>query len=170
MDRCPQYPSLSKDHERERHAQEADDVDEARHWQLWRECTRAEKLALRQLAEEGFLNPTSIPAAGRLRERLLLRRDPAFSLVTRPFARFVLAAEMPQTIAAWEASGGQSGWARLRVPLVAMAMIVAAYLLTAEPDALNWSIALATGVAAALPALLKLFSMLGDQSSGATTH
>lgn len=142
--------------------EELGELYEARHWQIWRQCTRAEKLSLRQLAEEGFLNPNAIGIARGLSDRLLIRRDPAFSLVTDAFGRFVLRAETPQTIAQWEAAGAQS-WARLRVPLMMVAAIAAAYFIVAEPGALNSTIAIATGVAALLPAILKLFSSFGDQ-------
>ena len=148
----------------------ADDVDEAceaRHWQLWRQCTRAEKLALRHLAEEGFLNPNAQDVVRPLFRRLLVRRDPAFCLPTEAFRRFVLRAEASDTIASWESSGGPGAWTRLRAPLVSIALLAAAYLLLAEPDAFNWSIALTTGVAAGLPAILKVFSIVGDQRAGA---
>src|SRR5262249_5203398 len=58
-----------------------DEVDEAFepwHWQLWRQCTRAEKLAVRHLAEEGFLNPNAQDIVRPLLRRLLIRRKPAF--------------------------------------------------------------------------------------------
>ena len=134
-------------------ADDVDDACEARHWQLWRQCTRAEKLALRHLAEEGFLNPNATDVVRPLFRRLLVRRAPAFCLPTPAFRRFVLRAESPGTIASWECAGGPSAWARLRAPLIGIALLAATYLLVAEPEALNWSIAVTTGVAAGLPAI-----------------
>jgi hypothetical protein len=148
-------------------ADEADEACEARHWQLWRQCTRAEKLALRHLAEEGFLNPNGKDVVRPLMRRLLVRRSPAFCLPTEAFRRFVLRAETCATVGEWEQKGVRSAWARLREPLMVLALLAATYLLVAEPDAFNWSIALATGVAAGLPAILKLLAMIGDQRTGA---
>lgn len=150
------YPGLSED----------ENVDAPRHWEIWRQCTRAEKLVLRQLAHEGFVNPNSASVVRRLAERLLVRRDPAFSLVSRSFEKFVLRAETPETIGAWERAGAPSGWARLRLPFAAMATIAAVYLVIVQPDTLNYTIAVTTAVAAALPALMKLFSFIGDQRTG----
>jgi hypothetical protein len=79
----------------------------------------------------------------------------------------VLRAEAPSTVSAWERDGAESAWTRLRAPLVVLALLGVAYLLVAEPDTLNWSIALATGVAAGLPAILKVLAMVGDQHTGA---
>jgi hypothetical protein len=153
------YPSLSADENDE-------NVDAPRHWEIWRQCTRAEKLVLRQLAHEGFLNPNSASVVRRLAERLLVRRDPAFSLVSRSFEQFVLRAETPETIGAWERAGAPSAWARLRLPFAAMATIAAVYLVIVQPDTLNYSIAVTTAVAAALPALMKVFSFIGEQRTG----
>ncbi len=148
-------------------ADEADEACEARHWQIWRQCTRAEKLALRHLAEEGFLNPNAQDIVRPLMRRLLVRRDPAFCLPTEAFRRFVMRAETCATVTSWERTGERSAWARLRAPLVTLGGLGVAYLLLAEPDALNWSIALATGVAAGLPAIMRMFAVVGDQRTGA---
>jgi hypothetical protein len=148
-------------------ADEADEACEARHWQLWGQCTRAEKLALRHLAEEGFLNPNARDIVRPLMRRLLVRRDPAFCLPTEAFRRFVMRAETCATVGEWERTGVRSAWARLRTPLVTLGGLGTAYLLLAEPDALNWTIALTTGVAAGLPALMRMFAVVGDQRTGA---
>ena len=55
----------------------------------------------------------------------------------------------------------------LREPLLIAAVLAGAYLLIAEPDAFNWTIALTTGLAAGLPVILKVFKMFGDQRGGA---
>ncbi len=147
--------------------EQADEACEARHWQIWHQCTRAEKLALRHLAEEGFLNPNAQDVARPLMQRLLVRRDPAFVLPSEAFRRFVLRAETHATVSGWEQAGIPSAWSKLRTPLMVLATLGVVYLIVAEPDALNSSIALAGGVAAALPLLLRMFAMVGDQRAGA---
>lgn len=119
------YPSLpDADHVP---ADEADETSAARHWQLGQQCTRAEKLALRHLAEEGFLNPNAQEVVRPLMRRLLVRRDPAFCLPTEAFRRFVLRAETCATIGAWERAGVPRAWVRLRGPLMVLALLVPAY-------------------------------------------
>jgi len=147
-----------------------DDAREPRHWQVWNQCSRAERLALRHLAEEGFLNPNSQDIVRPLFRRLLIRRNPAFALPSASFRRFVLRAERPETVSSWEQSGSKGGgWARLRTPLIAIATIIVAYLLIAEPGAFNWTVALATGITAGLPMILKVLTMFGDQRTGAAS-
>jgi hypothetical protein len=147
-----------------------DDALEPRHWQIWNQCSRAERLALRHLAEEGFLNPNSQDTVRPLFRRLLIRRSPAFVLPSASFRRFVLRAERPETVSTWEQSGTTGGWARLRTPLIATAAIIVAYLLIAEPGAFNWSIAFATAVTAGLPVILKVLTLFGEQRTGAASR
>ena len=154
------YPTLSES--------AADGIEDARHWTLWRQCTRPEKLALRQLADEGFLNPNAIGVVRRLSERLLVLRDPAWTLMTPSFRDFVRRAAPAEVVRAWEREGETSGWAQLRTPLIAVAVIVAVYLVLAEREVVNLSIAVATGVVAFLPIFMRMFGAIGDKKSGSS--
>jgi len=155
------YPSLT--------GEEARSPDDPRFWTIWRQCTRAEKLALRQLAEEGLLNPKSASTVRRLMERLLVFRDPAWSLMSPAFSTFVLRAATSEMVSDWERKGASS-WAQLRLPLASIAAIVAVYLVLTERDTLNFMIAATTAAAAALPALMRLFSAIGKQRTGSQGH
>ena len=85
--------------------QEEESRSDGRHQRLWNQLSRPEKLALLQLADEGFLNPKVPEVARSLMQRGLIRRDPAFRIMDRGFPEFVRGAESSATVQAWESEG-----------------------------------------------------------------
>jgi hypothetical protein len=71
---------------------------------VWSACTTDEKVALRQLAEEGLVNPNNAAAISRMLSAGLVRRRQTFHLMNETFRRFVIGAASHDVIAAWEAS------------------------------------------------------------------
>lgn len=142
-----------------------DDEGEARHWQLWRRLSQPEQLALRQLAEEGFLNPNNRDVVRTLFRRGLVRRERAFVLATPSFHRFVLRAVPAQTVATWEHAGVEGGWERLRTYLSAALALGAVFLFVTQPDLFNRAVLTAGGVTGGVLTLLKLLSLFGEERS-----
>jgi hypothetical protein len=142
-----------------------DDRLQARHWGLWSRCSHAEKLALRQLAEEGFLSPESVDVVRDLMRRGLIRRTPALALETPSFRRFVLRAEAREAVAAWEGEVGPSGWAMLRIPLTAGVAFGVLVLVVTQPELLQTGASAVTALAAAIPLLLRLLGLVGRESA-----
>jgi hypothetical protein len=143
------------------------DDHEAGYWLVWRRLSRAERLALRQLADEGFLNPNNQDVVRSLMRDGLVRRDRIFHLTTRGFAQFVRRVVSPDTVASWEREGEGGGWDVLRGHLGSALAVAGAFVFFTQPDLFNSAVLTAGGLAAGVPTLLKLFSLFGDQRAGA---
>jgi hypothetical protein len=148
-------------------ADSADDHLLARHWQLWNACSRAERLALRQLAEEGFLSPATVDVVHELMRRGLVSRSPALSLMTASFRRFVLAVDSRETVALWEGESGPSGWTRLRAPLTVALILGGLVFFVTQPQVFNSTIAAVTALVTAVPLLLRVLGVVGKAEPGA---
>jgi len=146
-----------------------EDEIEARFWSIWSLCTKAEKLALRQLAEEGFVNPNNRDILCDLGQRLLIHRGPAFQLPHKRFRQFVLHAESPQTIARWEGEGTTSGWTRLRVPFFLVLIGIFIFFLSTQRELYTTTVGLVTAAATLVPVILQLLGLLGGQRQGTST-
>ncbi len=142
----------------------SDDDLEMRYRRLWRTCGIRERLVLRQLAEEGFVSHAATPVVSRLRKRRLLLRSPALSLRSTPFRRFVLGAESSQTIAEWEARGA-GRFSRYRFLVVLALVLGLGFLFVTQRDFFNSTTAVATAVAGALPLLIRVFGLFGEDSA-----
>ena len=140
---------------------------------IWLQCTRAEKLVLRQLAEEGFINPHNEEVIRNLGRRELIYRAPALQLMSMDFKQFVLRAESPQTIARWEGETEASWWSGLQTPLSVGLIIVAAFFFITQQELFTTMVALLGTFGAFLPRILQPFGMLrgqpGESQSGENT-
>lgn len=140
-----------------------DDDLEMRYRRIWRTCGIGERLALRQLAEEGFVSHAATAVVSRLRKRRLLLRSPALSLRSESFRRFVLGAESAQTIAEWEARGA-GRFSRYRFLIVLALALGLGFLFVTQREFFNTTTAVATAVAGALPLLIRIFGVFGEDS------
>jgi hypothetical protein len=133
----------------------------------WELCSQEEKLALLQLAEEGFINPNRPRITRNLTRSGLIQRLPALTLDPK-FRRFVLGALSEETVRKLEQGGRPSVWLELRTPLAALFLLVAGFFLLTQPDVFNSAVGIATALAAALPFILRILGSLGTtkQESG----
>jgi hypothetical protein len=148
----------------EKKAQQQGGSAKAQFLTIWLQCTRAEKLVLRQLAEEGFINPHNEEVIRNLGRRELIYRAPALQLMSMDFKQFVLRAESPQTIARWEGETEASWWSGLQTPLSVGLIIVAAFFFITQQELFTTMVALLGTLGAILPRILQPFGMLGGQS------
>jgi hypothetical protein len=132
-------------------------------WGLWGSSTKSEKLAMIQLAEEGFLSPGDLDAARSLMERGIVQRRPAFEFYDHRFRNFVLRAEPAGTARIWErelSEGGAAVWNRISVPLLVTLAVVVGFIFLTQP-AIYASGAIAFGLlSAVVPAAAKLVGNL----------
>jgi hypothetical protein len=133
---------------------------EARYWRTWAQSTKAEKLAMRQLAQEGLLNPNAQRVARRLERRGLIVADPAFRFVDERFRRFVMRAEPGEDIQVWEREGA-SGWRHMQVLLVAAVLIVIGLLFLTQPEAYAIGMAVLAALTTGVPRLLEVAGLIG---------
>ena len=126
----------------------------------WSLCTKEEKLLLYQLARNQLINPDNIEPLEHLLRRGFVRRNPEWSIVNKSFARFVLTAEEEATYVKWMKASEQGLWKILRIPLFTGALVIIGILMYSAQEAIESFLALATGVLALLPLLLRNFNLV----------
>jgi hypothetical protein len=136
---------------------------EARYRETWRTLTRDERLALRQLADEGFVSPAALPTVRLLMRRRLVQRKPMLQLVPDGFRRFVLGVEDRETISRWEHATQRSGLemaARL-LPGVLFGGLV--FVFATQRAVFDATTTIVGAAGTALPLLLRVLGNLGGQ-------
>ena len=128
-------------------------------WRIWSQSTKLEKLAMAQLAREGFLNPSARDIALRLMERGLVHRTPAFEFFNRQFAAFVMRAEAPGDVDQWEREEGGS-WASLRTRLMIGLATVLGFFFVTQREAYSAFFTLLAAVASGIPTILQFGKLL----------
>ncbi len=102
---------------------------------LWATCSKEERLALFQLAEDGWVNPQNDRAIQELERRGIISKQSGFRIMNESFARFVRRAQSPEEILKWEENQQDSVWSMLRLGLGTALMMFGAWLLYAQQDA-----------------------------------
>jgi hypothetical protein len=130
---------------------------------VWRSCSRSEKVALRQLAEEGVVNPRNqLVLAPLMRDGLILRQ-PTFRIMNETFRRFIVGAVSPGTVAGWEREGVPVAWGSIKATLLTVALGLGAMLVLTQEQLLNAWIGyvptLAAAVSTVIPAVIRLFGI-----------
>lgn len=143
-------------------------AEEARYWRIWGQSTKHEKLAMRQLAHEGFLNPNSPDVADRLIERGLVRCTPAFAFFNDDFRDFVLRAEPLDDILRWEREGSAS-WRRIQVPLLASVALVVGFFFLTQPQMYNMGLGVLTALTTAVPLVLRVSGLIAQRGQPTAT-
>jgi hypothetical protein len=77
---------------------------------LWTSCTRAEKLALVQLAQEGFVNPKSRDVVAQLILKGLVIEQPKPAVFNYTFREFLRGCERNSVVHDWEQMEGTGVW------------------------------------------------------------
>jgi hypothetical protein len=132
------------------------DAAEPYYRSLWDLCSEEEKLVLIQLAETGFVNPKKVELVRRLARRRLVKLDPSFRLINESFREFVLTAESPDRVTAWEHAHPAESWSRIGVPLYALAATLVGLLVVTQETLLVQLAAVATASAGSLAAIRNL--------------
>jgi len=93
-----------------------------------------------------------------LLRRGLIRRDPALCPMSKAFKKFVISAIEPEEIYTGEA--GVSTWNALRAPMMAALALALTFLFYTQRSMLDSGLALAAALTVAIPALLRLVSIM----------
>jgi len=125
---------------------------------LWSGCSTAEKLALRQLADEGVINPTNRSVVQRLIQAGLVLRDPACRIMNKSFEEFVTTAEPTSQIATWEREGVVLPWASIKTTLLTIALSLGGLLILTQQQLVGAWIGLIPTLAPVAPSVLKMMS------------
>jgi len=136
---------------------------------MWKASRPNEKLLLSQLAKEGFVHfDTENPKALRnlLRNGLMVRK-PELRLMNESFRAFLLTSEIQSEVKELIRKRGSSTWNKLKMPLLTVLIGVSLFLFITQQDVFNNTLAWLSAIAAGLPALFRVFSMVqGNASSG----
>jgi hypothetical protein len=121
---------------------------------------KAQKLALVHLAQEKVANPSSRDVVRELmKEQLVVRRWGMLTVKDQRFAHFLKNAIPLKSIKHWEKQGAGIHTAALRTSLVVAGVGIAGFLLYTQGAIFNTWITYMTGLAAAVPAVLRLFQL-----------
>ena len=125
---------------------------------LWGACTTDERVALRQLAEEGLVNPNNPAAISRLLAAGLVRRSQTFQFMNETFRRFVIGAAPHDVIAAWEREGVRLPWGTIATTGVTVAFGLAGLLLLTQEQLVDAWISYVPALAPAIPTVWKVLA------------
>ena len=125
---------------------------------LWDACAIDEKVVLRQLAEEGLVNPNNPSAVCRLLSAGLVRRDPTFRVMNETFRRFVTGADRPDVISAWEREGVRVPWGTIATTGVTVAFGLAGLLLLTQEQLVDAWMSYVPALAPAIPTVWKVLA------------
>ena len=133
---------------------------------VWSACSKNEQLVLRQLADEGVVNPRNEAVVARLMRSGLVRRDRTFHIMDAPFRRFVVQAMPADDIGAREGDGVSLPWASITTAALTVALGLGALLVLTSQQLVDAWIGYVPALAPAVPTVLKLLgSVRGDSSS-----
>ena len=133
---------------------------------IWNACSGEEKLTLTRLAEHGLLSPKD-PDVDELLRKGLIVRDPKIRIMNESFKLFILSMGDDHAIAKCEKDAkSSSNWEVLKVPLTIGLLSFAAFLLLTQRELYNSALPFLSGLAAGIPAFLKLVSLF-QSGSGA---
>lgn len=125
---------------------------------LWDACATDEKVVLRQLAEEGLVNSNNATVVCRLLSAGLVRRDPTFRIMNETFRRFVVGADQPEVISAWEREGVRVPWGTIATTGVTVAFGLAGLLLLTQEQLVDAWMSYVPALAPAIPTVWKVLA------------
>ena len=134
---------------------------------LWAGCSRDQRLALRQLAEEGVVNPRNSVVMAQLLRSGLVRRDPTFRMMNETFRRFVLDEVSAAEIASWERDNTGS-WRTITTTMLSGALaLVGVVLLNQQQMVDSWVGSFAPALVPAIPLLAKVVTFAQRDTTAA---
>jgi hypothetical protein len=125
---------------------------------LWSGLTANERLALYQLALDGWANPNNTAAIQQLERKQLICKAPMYRILNESFRKFVESTEHADEIAEWEKHEQQSTWRAFRLVLTAVAIGAAVWLLYAQAALFQIGSGYIAAIATLLTAVASLFS------------
>ena len=127
---------------------------------LWSSCSQEEKIVLLHIAADGFANARDRVVIRRLLARDVVRRAPNFMLMNETFRRFVIAPARRREVAQFDTNIPESAWDRVRLPLLVSLLGAAVFFFVTQRELFDASLAVVTGLAGGIPAVLRLVGFL----------
>jgi hypothetical protein len=129
------------------------DRTDAYYRMLWAGLTASERLALYQLALDGWANPKNAPAIHQLEQKQLIYRQPMYRIMNDSFRRFIRSAEHEKEIAEFQKQEQQSTWQALRFVMFAGLIGTGMWLLYAQAQLFQIGIGYITAIATLVTAI-----------------
>lgn len=136
------------------------DLAEDYYQRLWALSGNDEKMILYRLCQEGLVSWRSRDLVRRLMHRGLILATPDFRPVNESFRYFVLRAEASETYRRWESQAEASVWSRFKWPVIVAIGIILVFFFTTQREVMQQTLAITAALAAATPALIKLFAVI----------
>lgn len=153
------------DMDRQQLLEEFGERAESRYRAIWASCSRDEQVVLEHLAEEGFVNEKNRRLVRRLMARGLVERAPNLRLFNETFRRFVASSTRRNEVRDLEMRAAPSAWDRIRWPFFVGLSAAIAFFFATQQALFEGTLATITGLAAGLPAPLKLLGAFGGSRS-----
>ena len=125
---------------------------------LWNGCSTSERVVLRQLAEEGLVNPNNQAAVSRMLNAGLVRHGQTFRIMNETFRRFVLCAASHEVVSSWEREGVSVPWGTIATTGVTVAFGLAGLLLLTQEQLVDAWISYVPALAPAIPTVWKVLA------------
>lgn len=136
---------------------------------IWQSLTMEEKFLLYDLAEDGLVNSFDDYNLGMLISKgLIIREDGTLSLFNKGFRNFILTAIGNTELERIKAQVKDNGnWGSLKTPVTIAVLAILSFLLISQQEAFTRVITYVTAIGAGVPAVLKIFSMFGNDGKKA---
>jgi hypothetical protein len=133
---------------------------------IWRSLSSDEKFVLYDLALDGLVNITNTVAVSMLINKgLIVEEEGHLHIFNRSFRHFIVSSVDDKEIAHLQAMNKRhSNWSNLQGPLLLVVLATFIFLAIAQEGLYSKIIGVVTGIAAGIPALLKLLSVVGIQN------
>lgn len=126
---------------------------------VWITMSSNERLALYQLAIDGWVNPLNKAAVCHLIRKRIIRNGHgtrAYEMLNESFRQFVLEAQDPNEVQRWREEEQSSTWRSVRLSLVTVLVLVALWLLYVRQDLFDRMFSYAGALAGGSAALLRV--------------
>jgi hypothetical protein len=127
---------------------------------VWAACSKGEKLALRQLAEQGVVNPRNRVVVAELLRSGLVRRDPTFRVMNETFRRFILHELSSDELSAWEGEGVRLPWSSITTTMLTVALGLIGLIVLTQQQLVDAWVGFVPALAPAVPTVMKLFASI----------
>lgn len=129
---------------------------------IWQSLTKEEKFLLYDLAEDGLVNTFDDHNLGMLISKgVIIRADGTLKLFNKGFRNFILTSIGNAEFHKIKKDINDNGnWGKLKIPLLVIFIAILAFLLASQQETYSKVIAYISALAAGIPTLAKLFSMV----------
>ena len=134
---------------------------------IWQSLTREEKFILYDLAEDGLVNSSDdFNLSMLICKGLIIKRDGVMMLFNKSFRNFILTAIGEKEMNRIKQQVRDNGkWGNLKTPMNIAILAILVFLFASQHEAYSRVITYITAFGAAIPAVLKVFSMFGSSSN-----